>query len=138
MKRIFTGIITVVMLAVFLAGCQSKPASKTLEISDLKVKSKYDNVAYDGHDRIETGDYSFLTIYATDGIRESESLLYTLTVYDQNDVRHGFYEDIEILPEDSKKRNVSCKVVPQGYVVLEIKRSSGDDEIPVDLSIVLD
>lgn len=137
MKRIFAGVIVVSML-VFLTGCQNKFPSETITISDLQVDSKYKSVVYNKSDRIETGEHSFLTIYAAETIHERESFFYTLAVYDKNDVRHGIYENIEFFTQNSEKSNVSCKVIPNGYVTLEVKRSTEGDEEPIDFSIVFD
>lgn len=137
MKQIYAGVIIVSVL-VFLTGCQNKFPSETIKISDLQVDSKYKSVIYNESNRIETGEHSFLTIYAAEKIRERESLFYTLAVYDKNDVRHGIYENIEFFTQNSEKSNVSCKVIPNGYVTLEVKRSVEGDEGLIGFSIVFD
>lgn len=125
-------------MLVFLTGCQDKFPSETIEISALEVDSDYRSVMYDESGKIETGEHSFLTIYATSENQKRESFFYTLAVYDRNDVRHSFYENIEFFTQSSEKSNVSCKVIPNGYVTLEVKRSVVGNAVPIDFSIVLD
>ena len=67
---------------------------------------------------------------------ENSSLLYSLLVYDANDVQHQCYEDITIYPENYSKSNPICKTIPDGYVILKVKYA-GENLTPCDFEITL-
>ena len=67
---------------------------------------------------------------------ENSSLLYSLLVYDANDVQHRCYEDITIYPENYSKSNPVCKTIPDGYVILKVKYA-GENLTPCDFEITL-
>ncbi|WP_418558222.1 hypothetical protein, partial [Hominenteromicrobium sp.] len=69
-------------------------------------------------------------------LNENSSLLYSLLVYDANDVQHQCYEDITIYPENYSKSNPICKTIPDGYVILKVKYA-GENLTPCDFEITL-
>ena len=68
--------------------------------------------------------------------KQNSSLLYSLLVYDANDVQHRYYEDITIYPENYSKSNSVCKTIPDGYVILKVKYA-GENLTPCDFEITL-
>lgn len=97
--------ILTLLLFCFLTSCKSTNISETLRISDCELHSEYTTVYYGESEQIEIGNHSFLSICLSPETKfnENSSLLYSLLVYDANDVQHQCYEDITIYPENYSK-----------------------------------
>ena len=88
--------ILTLLLFCFLISCKSTNISETLRISDCELHSEYTTVYYGESEQIEIGNHSFLSVCLSPETKfnENSSLLYSLLVYDANDVQHQCYEDI--------------------------------------------
>ena len=133
-----TVFILTLLLFCFLISCKSTNISETLRISDCELHSEYTTVYYGKSEQIEIGNHSFLSICLSPETKfnENSSLLYSLLVYDANDVQHQCYEDITIYPENYSKSNPVCKTIPDGYVILKVKYAD-ENLTPCDFEITL-
>ena len=85
-----TVFILTLLLFCFLTSCKSTNMSETLQISDCELHSEYTTVYYGKSEQIEIGNHSFLSVCLSPETKfnENSSLLYSLLVYDANDVQH--------------------------------------------------
>ena len=97
--------ILTLLLFCFLTSCKSTNMSETLQISDCELHSEYTTVYYGKSEQIEIGNHSFLSVCLSPETKfnENSSLLYSLLVYDANDVQHRCYETSPFIPKTTQK-----------------------------------